>query len=55
MNDRTDLAVEEAACHSPSLPQGVVLREEKHGSLTVTRVWVTTADGARRLGKPPGV
>ena len=54
MNDRTDLAVEEAASQEGSLPPGVTLREERQGPFQVTRVVIATAEGSRRLGKPPG-
>ena len=54
MYDRTDLAVEEAACHEDSLPPGVTLREERRGPFQVTRVTIATAQGSQALGKPPG-
>lgn len=57
MSIRTDLAMEarEVVCkQQASEIEGVRVLEEKRGSAKITRVYVESNEGSRRLGKPEG-
>jgi len=51
---RTDLAIEAAQSHMGKLPPGVVQKEYATGQLTINTVEISSAEGARLVGKPAG-
>ncbi len=53
MSIRTDLALERAEIYKKSL-DGVLLDEEKHGQITVTRINIQSTEAENRLQKPRG-
>lgn len=54
MDFRTDLAVEKSEALGQSLPEGVRCATERVNNLTITRIEVQSAAGAKALGKPQG-
>lgn len=54
MNIRTDLALERVEVLSGQIPPGVTRQQHRRGDVTVTRIIVEDACGAKALQKPPG-
>ncbi|MBQ3150844.1 MAG: GPR endopeptidase [Clostridia bacterium] len=54
MDFRTDLALERSEIYGDNLPSGVVCSKEEASEVTITRIEITSEEGAEAIGKPCG-